>query len=145
VVLWIATGGYSGYIRIVPATFGSFVGLLLFVPLTMSSVSLQLTLTGLLFFLGVWTSGQAEKLMKKKDARPIVIDEIVGMWISLLFIPQQITYFLGAFILFSLLDILKPFPANQAQCLTGGLGIMIDDVVAGLYTNAILHIIYYFL
>jgi phosphatidylglycerophosphatase A len=137
--VWIATGGYCGYIRIVPATFGSLLGLLCYVPLAMLPGHLQVVLTGLCFGLGVWASEQAEKLLHRRDARPIVIDEIVGIWVAMLFLPCQIEYLLGAFFVFRLFDVLKPFPANQAERLPGGMGIMLDDVIAGLYTNAVLH------
>ncbi|MCI0591209.1 MAG: phosphatidylglycerophosphatase A [Gammaproteobacteria bacterium] len=139
VVIWVATGGYSGYLSPVPATIGSFVGLLLYLPLAESPIVLQLALTGALFALGIWTSSRAEEIMKTKDARPIVIDEIVGMWISVLFLPNEVTWLLAAFLLFRLFDVLKPFPAKQAQELAGGWGVMTDDVIAGLYTNALLN------
>ena len=141
VVICLTTGGYSGYAWIVPATVGSFVGLLLFVPLSRGPAFLQLALTGALLILGLWTSGRAEYLLKTKDPRPVVIDEITGMWISLLFVPHEVRYFLGAFFLFRFFDVLKPFPANRSQSLSGGLGIMMDDLIAGIYTNMSLRII----
>ena len=137
--MFIATGGYSGYARIVPATVGSFVGLLLFLPLATSPFVAQLAFTGGFLGLGIWVAGRAEETLKIIDPRPIVIDEIVGMWISLLLLPNRIIYFLAAFILFRLFDVIKPFPARQAEYLRAGWGIMLDDVVAGLYTNALLH------
>jgi phosphatidylglycerophosphatase A len=139
VTVCIATGGYCGYIRFVPATIGSFVGLMLYLPMATSPVLVQLTIVGGFLGLGIWASGHAEKLLKTKDARPIVIDEIVGMWISVLFLPHLISYLLAAFILFRLFDVIKPFPAKKAEHLKGGWGIMLDDVIAGLYTNALLH------
>ena len=138
IVLFIATGGYSGYARIVPATVGSFVGLLLFLPMTASPFLAQLAFTGGFLCLGIWVAGRAEETLKIIDPRPIVIDEIVGMWISLLLLPNRISYFLAAFILFRLFDVIKPFPAKQAEHLRGGWGIVLDDVVAGLYTNVLL-------
>jgi phosphatidylglycerophosphatase A len=123
VATWIAMGGYSGYVRIVPATIGSFVGLLLY---------------------SLLAKGPGRKLVKTKDARPIVIDEVVGMWVALLFLPYRIGYLLSAFVLFRLFDILKPFPADHTQRLRGGLGIMVDDIIAGIYASAILHSIQIF-
>jgi phosphatidylglycerophosphatase A len=136
----VATGGYSGYAGIVPGTVGSLVGLILYLPLAAAaSVRLCLLATLALFFLGVLASGRMERAWKVKDPQPIVIDEIVGMWISLLFVPFEAGYFLAAFVLFRLFDIIKPFPARQAELLVGGWGIMVDDVVAGIYANAGIH------
>jgi len=139
IVMFIATGGYSGYVRIVPATVGSFVGLLLFLPMATSPFLAQLAFIGGFLGLGIWITGRAEEKFKIIDARHIVFDEIVGMWISLLLLPNRISYLLAAFILFRLFDVIKPFPAKQAEHLRGGWGIMLDDVIAGLYTNALLH------
>ncbi len=139
IAVWIATGGYCGYFRIAPGTVGSFVGLLLYLPMAASPIPVQIAIIGSLFGLGVWAAEQAEKVLKIKDAPSVVIDEIVGMWIAVLFLPHTVSYFLGAFLLFRLFDILKPFPAKQAEQLRGGLGIMLDDVVAGIYANAAIH------
>ena len=116
-------------------------GLLLFLPLAKGTHALQVAFACALLILGFWTSGRAEKLMKTKDPRPVVIDEIAGMWISLLFLPYQVRYFLGAFVLFRVFDVLKPFPANRSQSLAGGLGIMMDDLIAALYTIMALRMI----
>ena len=140
--MWVATGGYCGFVQIVPATVGSFVGLLLYLPVGNSPVLVRLGLMGALFGLGIWASGRAEEILKTKDARPIVIDEIVGMWIALFLLPYRISYLLAAFLLFRLFDILKPFPARKAERLRGGLGVMADDVIAGLYTNALLYVVH---
>jgi len=142
--MWAATGSYCGYVCIAPATVGSVVGLLLYLPMGTSPIAIQLGLTGVLFGIGIWAASRAERLLKIKDARPIVIDEIIGMWVAVLFLPYRINYLVGAFLLFRLFDIWKPFPAEQAQRLRGGLGIMVDDVVAALYTNVALHAVQVF-
>ena len=133
---WIATGGFSGYAGVVPGTIGSFVGLLLYLPLESFPPLISLAGSVLLFFVGVFVSSRVETIWRIKDPQPVVIDEIVGMWIALLFIPLEIVYFLAAFVFFRLFDIIKPFPARQAELLPGGWGIMVDDVVAGIYANA---------
>lgn len=138
---WIATGGFSGYAGIVPGTVGSLVGLLLYLPLAASPVGVRFVALVALFFLGVFASSRLEEIWQIKDPKPVVIDEIVGMWIALLFVPHEIVYFLGAFVLFRLFDIIKPFPARQAELLKGGWGIMLDDVVAGIYANAAIQVI----
>jgi phosphatidylglycerophosphatase A len=137
----VATGGYSGYAGIVPGTVGSLVGLVLYLPLAaIASIPVCLIATFALFFLGVLASGRMERTWRVKDPQPVVIDEIVGMWISLLFVPTGAGYFLAAFILFRIFDIIKPFPARQAELLAGGWGIMVDDVIAGIYANAGIHV-----
>lgn len=139
VVMWIATGGCSGYSPVVPGTAGSLVGLLLYLPLTTSPILVRFVAVVALFFIGVFASSRVEEIWRIKDPHAVVIDEIVGMWIALLFVPPDFTYFMVAFVLFRLFDIIKPFPARQAELLKGGWGIMLDDVVAGIYAGAILY------
>jgi phosphatidylglycerophosphatase A len=103
-------------------------------------VPVQAAPTILLLFLGVWIAGRAEDLSGVKDARPIVIDEVVGMWISLVALPPRMEYWLAAFVLFRVFDVVKPFPADRAQRLGRGWGIMLDDVFAGIYANAVLQL-----
>jgi len=79
-------------------------------------------------------------MFNKKDAKYIVIDEVGGMLLSLMFLPFNIKFVIIAFVLFRLLDILKPYPANRIQELKGSIGIMGDDIVAGLYTNLIISV-----
>jgi phosphatidylglycerophosphatase A len=133
---WIATGGFSGYAGIVPGTVGSLVGLVLYLPLTGSPIAVRCVATVALCFLGIVASDRVERIWKIKDPSPVVIDEIAGMWIALLFVPHEVIYFAGAFVLFRVFDIIKPFPARQAELLKGGWGIMLDDVVAGIYAGA---------
>lgn len=132
----IATGGFSGYAGIVPGTVGSLVGLLLYLPLMASPILLRAVAAVALFFLGVFASSRVAAIWRIKDPHPIVIDEIVGMWIALLFVPNDFVHCIGAFVLFRLFDIIKPFPARQAELLKGGWGIMLDDVFAGIYAGA---------
>jgi phosphatidylglycerophosphatase A len=142
--LWLATGGYTGYARIAPGTAGSLVGLLFYLPVATRPAFVQIVLVGTLFCVGVWASERAEKIFRITDPHPVVIDEIVGMWISLLFLPHTPGYFLAAFFLFRLFDVLKPFPAKQAEHLAGGWGIMADDVIAALYANVVLQAVQIF-
>ena len=142
--LWLATGGYTGYARFAPGTAGSLVGLLLYLPIVAKPALVQIALVGTLFGVGVWASERAEKIFRITDPHPVVIDEIVGMWISLLFLPHTPGYLLAAFFLFRVFDVLKPFPAKQAEHLTGGWGIMADDVIAALYANVVLQAVQIF-
>jgi phosphatidylglycerophosphatase A len=93
-----------------------------------------------LIVLGFLTAGQAEKLFCAKDPKFVVIDEVCGMCISLLWVPFSIETAIAAFFLFRLLDTLKPFPAARLEDRHGSLGIMGDDIVAGVYANGILQI-----
>lgn len=116
----------------------------LFTPLEKLGLSEGFFLTGFtlsLIILGFLVSGEAERILNIKDAKCIVIDEVCGMLLSLIFIPYNIKTVIIAFILFRILDSLKPYPAARLQNLKGSPGIMADDIVAGLYTNIILQII----
>lgn len=131
---------YVGYLPFIPGTFASIVGIILFY-FVKDNIFLYILLTLILIALGFLFTGRAEKIFNKKDARCIVIDEISGMLLSLIFIPYDIKLVIIAFILFRILDALKPFPSNRLQNLTGSISIMSDDIVAGLYTNLILHVV----
>lgn len=135
----ISTGLFIGYLPFIPGTFGSLAGVYLFY-LTRGNNFVQLALLLFLIIIGFLVSGKAEIIFAKKDARCIVIDEISGMLLGLLFVPFNPAIILIAFFLFRLFDALKPYPACRFESLKGGLGIMSDDLVAGLYTNIILQI-----
>ena len=85
-----------------------------------------------------------EKERKTKDPQLVVVDEIVGMWISLLLVPCLWWTYLVALMFFRLFDVLKPFPVNTVQDLRGGIGIMLDDVIAGIYALICIHLILQF-
>lgn len=135
----ISTFFYLGYLPFIPGTFASIAGVVLFY-LIKDSVFMHPLLTLLFIILGLLVTTEAEKIFNKKDARCIVIDEISGMLLALLFIPYDIRLIIVAFILFRILDALKPYPANKLQTMKGSIGIMGDDIVAGLYTNIILQV-----
>jgi phosphatidylglycerophosphatase A len=140
IVKIISTFFYIGYLPLVPGTFASLAGIFLFY-LIKNSIFAYTLLTLVLLVLGFLVSGRAEQIFKEKDARCIVIDEVAGMLLSLIFIPYDIKFTVAAFVLFRILDALKPFPADRIQDLRGGAGIMGDDIVAGLYTNIILQVV----
>jgi len=139
----IATGFGSGYAPLIPGTAGSFIALMIFILVPLNNVS-WLIICLIVFFTGVWAAQIVEK-EHGKDPGLVVIDEFVGQWISLLFLPRIFLVFIAAFIIFRILDILKPFPANDSQKLAHGWGIMIDDVIAGIYTNLIIQLLLFFL
>lgn len=142
----LATGLYTGYFPIAPGTVGSALGLLiLFIFPGFQDFFLLIGLV-LLFFIGVWAATEVEK-KEGRDASIINIDEIVGMWISIIFLPDGLQWYwlVIAFFVFRIFDIIKPPPVNASQKIPRGWGVMIDDVLAGLYTNLLLRIVIYFL
>ena len=91
--------------------------------------------------IGVWVAGEAEKLLGEKDSPSIVIDEIVGYLISMAVVPTAWGFIIGGFFLFRVFDITKPWPIKQIQDIRGGAGVVMDDIVAGIYTNIVLQIV----
>ena len=134
----IATGFGAGYSPIAPGTAGSLVGLALFWPLQLAPPWVQVVMTVAAFFAGVAASTRLAQLLGRKDPGAAVVDEVVGMWLSLLFLPFTPATALAAFLLFRVLDVFKPWPARQFESLPGGWGIMTDDVMAGVYANLVL-------
>ena len=86
---------------------------------------------------GTWAAQQAERILGRKDPAAIVIDEVAGMTLAVLLLPLTVPVAVLAFALFRLFDVIKPAPARQAQALPGGAGVMVDDLVAGLYALVI--------
>lgn len=139
---FIATGLFSGYSPIVPGTAGSAVGLLLYLIPGMEQPPILGIVTLVVFLVGTKTSAAMEKQFGE-DPPIVVIDEVVGMWISLLFLPKSILVAVLAFFFFRIYDIIKPPPARQLEHLTNGWGVMMDDIAAGIYANATVWIIRY--
>lgn len=130
----IATGFFSGYSPIFPGTGGSLVGLAFYlIPGIEVTFIFSIVIT-VTFFLGVYTSAYIERRLGD-DPQIIVVDEIVGMWLSLFLMPKSLWLIVLAFILFRLFDIVKPPPARNVEKIKNGWGIMLDDVFAGIYAN----------
>ena len=129
----VATGGGIGYCPVAPGTAASLFALLLVWALPFSWRGLALVLLAVTV-LGAWAATRAERLFGARDPSRVVIDEIAGMWLSVLTLPRSLWPLLAAFLLFRLFDIVKPFPIRQSENLSGGLGIMLDDLIAGVYT-----------
>ncbi|MBI2608192.1 MAG: phosphatidylglycerophosphatase A [Deltaproteobacteria bacterium] len=146
IIILLATGLRSGDLPKAPGTWGTLVSLLLvlFVVPELLSISPFLYVLTLLTFivLSMWIADKAEKLLEQKDAPRIVIDEMAGFLVATFYLPTTWWVILLAFILFRAGDILKPFPVRWCQeNLKGGVGIVFDDVVAGIYTCLLLHIV----
>ncbi len=155
--LAIATCGV-GYLPLVPGTWGSMVGVAIFLVLRWIAVEdsprlhfwspqhglLALTLLGILIvtLLGIWAASRTEKLAGRKDPGKVVVDEVAGQLIALLPLtlfaawPLKVGVIVS-FVLFRLFDIVKPYPARRLEGLHGGLGIMCDDLVAGVYAAVV--------
>lgn len=140
--LIIATGFGVGYSPVAPGTLGTLVAIPIYYFLSdIPSPLYEITLIGFLF-LSVWISEYAERIFGKKDDQRIVIDEIIGFLITMLWVPKTILFVILGFFLFRFFDILKPFPIRSLEKrLKGGFGVVLDDVVAGVYANIILHLI----
>jgi phosphatidylglycerophosphatase A len=141
-VLFVATGAGSGYAPVAPGTVGSGVGLLLYVPLAGLGGASYLLAVGGVAVLGIWASGRAESIFERRDDRRITVDEIAGMLLALAFLPFRLDVAVAGFLLFRLFDIWKPFPVRAAESLSGGLGVMADDLLAGLYANLIAQLLW---
>jgi phosphatidylglycerophosphatase A len=142
-ILLLATGFGVGYSPIAPGTLGSLVAIPIYYFLSeIPSPLYEITLIGF-FFLSVWVSENAEIFFGKKDDQRIVIDEIVGFLITMLWVPKTLPFIIMGFFLFRFFDILKPFPIHRMERkLKGGFGVVLDDVMAGVYANIVLHLIY---
>ncbi len=142
----LAVGLGSGLCPKAPGTCGSFLAMFFCAGLIMCPWYVTLIVAVVVFFLGVKACNEAEKAMGYHDHGGLVIDEFVGMFIAILFFPQGMWYLAGlAFVLFRFFDILKPFPVCYAdKNIGGGLGVMVDDVLAGIYALIAGHIILYF-
>jgi phosphatidylglycerophosphatase A len=137
----IASFFFVGFIPVVPGTFGSlatFVLYFLLRPVGYWQVYLGAII--LVIALGIWAAGRAELDSKIVDPSFVVIDEVAGQLITLFLIPFSWLTLVAGFVIFRALDIIKPAPARQAERLHGGWGIMMDDVLAGIYGNLFLHL-----
>ena len=140
IVKLLSTFFYVGYLPLIPGTFGSLAGIFLFYLIKIFALNYVL-FTLAVIAIGFLVCGRAEKAMGKNDPRCVVIDEVAGMLLSLIFIPYDIKLVVIAFILFRVLDTFKPYPAGRLERLKGSVGIMSDDLIAGLYTNLILQVV----
>ena len=140
--LAIATCGV-GYLPLMPGTFGSLVGVGIFLLLSRTAVGLVVSILAITF-VGIWAGSRTEALAGRKDPGKIVVDEVAGQLIATLplvfFTQWSIAAVIVSFVLFRFFDIVKPYPANRLQDLEGGLGVMCDDLVAGVYAAVLVTI-----
>lgn len=139
IALALATSCGVGYIPFAPGTFGSAAGLLLWWVLP-GTPTAAVAATVVVFAIGTWAASIVERHAGKTDPGIVVIDEVLGMLVTLLFNPVTWKGAVLGFLLFRVFDVIKPYPANRLERLHGGLGIMADDAMAGVYANIALRL-----
>ncbi len=140
-VMFFATGCFIGNISFAPGTFGSILGLALCFLLSKIEFTVAVVLTILFVFFAIWMAHEAEIILNAKDPGCIVIDEIAGMLVTLIGLPFNMISVFAGFLIFRILDIWKPHPIRFLERkLSGGVGIVMDDIVAGVLGNIILRV-----
>jgi phosphatidylglycerophosphatase A len=141
--LFIATCGYLGYVPIAPGTFGSAAGLLVYFAVrSTGSTAVELGVIVALFAVGIWSGTVAEHHFGGVDPAPVVMDEVVGMLITLALLPPvNMVGVLVGFLVFRVLDVVKPWPSARFEFLPGGLGVMADDGMAAIYGNVVMQVL----
>jgi phosphatidylglycerophosphatase A len=135
--LALATFFGVGYVPVAPGTVGSLAGLLLWAVLP-HAMQVQAAVIVAVFAGGAWASGLAEKHFRATDPAPVVIDEVMGMLVTLFLNPVGWLGAIAAFFLFRFFDVVKPYPADRFERLSGGVGVMADDFMAAVYANVTL-------
>ena len=144
-IVFIATGAYSGYSPIAPGTAGSLVGVLAiwlaFGPLWNDSPPLASVAFVAVFAISCWIAGRTEVIFKEPDSSKIVIDEVLGMVATMYGNPLTVPWLLAGFVLFRIFDVMKPFPAGWIdRRVEGGTGVMLDDLASAIYANILLQV-----
>ncbi len=137
---FIASFFYVGHSPVMPGTIGALAGLLVYYVVKDNIVLYGFSIV-FLFALGAIFSAEAEKIYKKKDAKAIVIDEVCGMLLTLYLLPYRVMVVIVGFIVYRFFDIVKPPPVRRVERLVGSWGVMLDDVIAAIYTNIILQVL----
>lgn len=138
--MFLATFGYVGYFPIAPGTAGSLAALPLYMLVRWSgSFAIELATIVVVFAVGVWAATATERALNRKDPGPVVIDEVLGMLITVAALPLSWWGLFIGFLVFRVLDVIKPFPAGRFEHLPSGLGIMADDAMAGIYGLLLMH------
>jgi phosphatidylglycerophosphatase A len=143
VILFISQGAYAGRFPVAPGTAGTIVGIFLYAVMKNLAPGPYFTLCILISLLGTWAAGRAESILGTKDSASIVIDEIAGFLLAMFMVPTSWGFIAAGFLLFRAFDIVKPWPLRRLHELHGGLGVMLDDIGAGIYTNILLQLAVY--
>lgn len=134
--VFIASFGYVGYFPFAPGTAGSFAALALYAFLRWVNMpAFELATIVAVFAIGIWSASGTERALGRKDPGLVVIDEVLGMLVTLALLPLSLAGIVAGFLIFRALDVVKPFPAGRLEHLPGGLGVMADDAMAGVYAH----------
>jgi phosphatidylglycerophosphatase A len=136
----IGSGFYSGYVPVAPGTFGSLAALLIYLIPGFENLYILITAILLSIVVGVPVATKFEKYYNKTDPRYCTIDEFAGMWITLIMVPKEVIPVTAAFFIWRIMDIIKPYPARKLEELSGGWGVMMDDITAGAYSLLFVHV-----
>jgi len=140
-ILLLATGFGVGFSPLVPGTMGTLVAIPLYLILSSIPSPVYEWTVITFFFLASWISDRAQTYWGKKDDQRIVIDEIMGFFIAMMWMPRKATFMIIGFFIFRFFDILKPPPIRRLEKVGGGYGVVLDDVMAGVYANIVLQVI----
>lgn len=140
VARFVATACFSGFSPVAPGTAGSAVALLLFWPLSRLAASWQWGACVLVFAVGTLAATRVARMVGREDPEIVVVDEVAGQWVTLAGLPFTPATVLAGFLLFRVMDVIKPWPARDLERLPGGLGIMCDDVAAGIYAHLLVQV-----
>lgn len=143
-ITFLATGFGSGLSPIAPGTAGTLVGVLICLPFIPLPWIARLLFVIALLALSIYVAGQAEKIYETKDDQRIVIDEIIGLQITMLPVAINVLSLCAGFVLFRIFDIWKPFPVRNLQGFPGGWGVVVDDVAAGIYAATLMWLLMFF-
>jgi phosphatidylglycerophosphatase A len=134
--VFIATCAHVGYAPVAPGTWGSAVGLVIYYAVRrQASTTIELGAIAIILLIGLWSATEAEHHFGGIDPGAVVIDEVIGMLITLALHPVNVFGAILGFLIFRILDVVKPWPARRLELLPGGFGVVLDDVMAGLYGN----------
>jgi len=141
---------FTGYIPVAPGTWASLLAVLIWLIIPVNLLFIKILLVVCLFIIGIIVAGLSERYSGTIDPSYIVIDEVAGMWLALLLFPQnqasnRLPLIFLTFCIFRLFDITKVFPINKCEKLPGGFGIMLDDIVAGIFTAIVMNLIIWLL
>lgn len=144
---WLAVGFGSGHAPVVAGTIGTLpalLGIYIWALISPPTVVQLIIASVIVTLIGFWAATRAEEILKDHDPKVVVIDEWAGMVIALIGVPPEWSSYLWAFLLFRIYDVTKPPPARQAERLPSGVGVVMDDVVAGLYSLGTYHLLHYY-
>ena len=141
IIIFFASGGYTGYVPVAPGTAASLAAFLVYYFIIPANNLYYLIMLAVLAAAGTFLSGEAEKILGEKDSPHIVIDEICGYLVTMAFLPKNLCLAAAGFVIFRALDIIKPAFLRKLEKIEGGMGVMIDDILSGVIGCVVLNAI----